>query len=306
MIIFGGGQSDTDGDHGNIKTWGRFIPGSSGPGNWACRADDNPSPPSQRARHTAVWTGNTGEPATANQMIIWGGNCTISDEPGDDGTCDEGEGDRDNGATFTPGDSWLINSLNVAPPSPRNQHTAVWDDTSGKMIVWGGNCTSIAGGSTCPVNAEGPRGEGGQYNPSGSGSWTLIPAGTLDSPTPRFGHTAVWTGGGGEMIVWGGRAGSNLFLDTGGRYDPSAQTWSATALSSFTPEARNRWPRFSTWSRATAASSAPEGRSDFAAGSIRLSLPHSLPPFTAARSTAVLVARGCGSRLPSHRLQRDR
>src|SRR5262249_26086804 len=37
-------------------------------------------------------------------------------------------------------------------------------------------------------------------------------------------HTAVWTGS--EMIVWGG---SNApFLNTGGRYNPATDTWTAT------------------------------------------------------------------------------
>ncbi|WP_041068093.1 Kelch repeat-containing protein [Thiolapillus brandeum] len=44
-------------------------------------------------------------------------------------------------------------------------------------------------------------------------------------PSGRFFHTAVWTGS--EMIVWGGDDGSSTF-NTGGRYDPSTDTWTAT------------------------------------------------------------------------------
>ncbi|MDG6028126.1 MAG: hypothetical protein E3K40_15785 [Candidatus Brocadia sp.] len=48
-------------------------------------------------------------------------------------------------------------------------------------------------------------------------------------PSARQRHTAVWTGT--EMIVWGGRAsGSNplCYFNTGGRYNPATNTWSAT------------------------------------------------------------------------------
>ena len=41
----------------------------------------------------------------------------------------------------------------------------------------------------------------------------------------RF-HTAVWTGN--EMIVWGGEDENQSPLNTGGRYNPVTNTWSAT------------------------------------------------------------------------------
>src|SRR5205807_653298 len=41
----------------------------------------------------------------------------------------------------------------------------------------------------------------------------------------RDSHTAVWTGS--EMIVWGG--GSFPSLNTGGRYDPATDSWTATS-----------------------------------------------------------------------------
>ena len=45
-------------------------------------------------------------------------------------------------------------------------------------------------------------------------------------PFVRYEHTAVWTGS--EMIVWSGRS---YFgdRDTGGRYDPSTDSWKATS-----------------------------------------------------------------------------
>ena len=74
------------------------------------------------------------------------------------------------------------------------------------MIVWGG---SDLGGFA---------NTGGKYNPS-TNSWTSTS--TVNAPTVRFGHTAVWTGN--EMIVWGGVSGSDL--NTGARYNPITGTW---------------------------------------------------------------------------------
>ena len=40
-----------------------------------------------------------------------------------------------------------------------------------------------------------------------------------------MGHAAVWTGS--EMIVWGGDSAHRL--NTGGRYNPSTDSWTATS-----------------------------------------------------------------------------
>ena len=53
-------------------------------------------------------------------------------------------------------------------------------------------------------------------------TWTA----TNDGPIARSGHTAVWTGS--EMIIWGGTDGLHN-LNTGGRYNPSTDSWTATS-----------------------------------------------------------------------------
>jgi hypothetical protein len=68
------------------------------------------------------------------------------------------------------------------------------------MIVWGG-----ADAGSNALNT------GGRYNP-GMNSWTATS--TANVPSPRYFHTAVWTGN--EMIIWGGP--SAWYLNTGGRY----------------------------------------------------------------------------------------
>lgn len=64
------------------------------------------------------------------------------------------------------------------------------------------------------------------------GGW--VPTSTANAPYSRTGHSAVWTGT--EMIVWGGTAfipsgsfGSYVQTNTGGRYDPVADSWTATS-----------------------------------------------------------------------------
>jgi hypothetical protein len=66
-------------------------------------------------------------------------------------------------------------------------------------------------------------------------TWT--PTSITDAPTGRQLHTAVWTGN--EMILWGGCNGNPCFnyLNTGGRYDPSTDSWTATSTTN-APTAR--------------------------------------------------------------------
>ena len=51
---------------------------------------------------------------------------------------------------------------------------------------------------------------------------------SAEAPSPRYSHTAVWTGT--EMIVWGGFDGSSLVAQAdGGRYNPALNTWKPVA-----------------------------------------------------------------------------
>ena len=157
--------------------------------------------PDARENHTAVWTGT--------EMIVWGGS-SFSQLV-------------NTGGRYIPGtDSWTATSTSNAP-EPRDLHTAAW--TGSEMIVWGGTGDFPFG----DLNT------GGRYNPT-SDSWTLT--NTYNVPQPRSSHTAVWTGS--EMIVWGGN-GQDVFssmLNTGGRYDPATDSWTATNVAA-APSARD-------------------------------------------------------------------
>jgi N-acetylneuraminic acid mutarotase len=157
--------------------------------------------PSPRVGFTAVWTGQ--------EMIVWGGNVT-----GQSGSLFTSV---NSGGRYDPvTDSWKPTSLEGAP-SPRTAHTAIW--TGQEMIVWGGS-----------VGSNLTRGEklntGGRYDPV-TDTWK--PMSTVNAPSPRNHHTAVWTGE--EMIVWGGTDGVSqdgtemILLPTGARYNPRTDTW---------------------------------------------------------------------------------
>jgi len=230
MIVWGGYGSAV------FNTGGRYNPVTN---NWAGTSTANP--PDARYHHTAVWTGNemiiwggtdgtftvtnTGgrynpstnswtRPSTANaplgrqshtavwsgsEMMVWGG--------------DNYNFEMNTGGRYDPtSDSWIATTTLNAPVS-RSIHTAVW--TGSEMIVWGGENFDVVHFDT-----------GGRYNP-GSDSW--VNTGTANAPLGRRSHTAVWTGS--EMIVWGGQDGEPGLhaLDTGGKYGPATDTWTATS-----------------------------------------------------------------------------
>jgi hypothetical protein len=91
------------------------------------------------------------------------------------------------------------------------------------MIVWGGSSASSE------LNS------GGRYDPA-TNTWTATS--TADVPSARYGHKSVWTGT--EMIVWGGgKSWPGGPMNTGGRYRPATNTWTATSTGTGVPSARN-------------------------------------------------------------------
>jgi Kelch motif len=233
MIVWGGDSYPFQ------NTGGRYNPTTD---SWTATSTTNA--PDVRRDHTAVWTGS--------EMIVWGGDVYPFSNTGG----------RYNPIT----DSWTATSTTNAP-SARALHTAVW--TGSEMIVWGGgdntggryNPSTDSWTATSTTNAPTGRGghaavwtdsemivwggyngsylnTGGRYDPA-TDSW--IPTSTTNAPAPRvyiYGHArgAFWTGS--EMIVWGGSAGGSGF-NTGGRYNPSTDSWTATSLTN-APEGRDQ------------------------------------------------------------------
>src|SRR5438132_817016 len=209
-----------------------------------CTATSTTNAPDARFGHTAVWTGS--------EMIVWGGS--------------NGSGSLNTGGRYNPStDTWTATSTTNAPDA-RFFHTAVW--TGSEMIVWGGfngsshfntggrynSSTDTWSATSTPTahlarffhtavwtgsemivwggfNGSSYFNTGGRYNPS-TDTWTATS--TTNAPDARYLHTAVWTGS--EMIVWGGYgATSGTYVKTGGRYNPTTNSWTTTNTSTAQP-----------------------------------------------------------------------
>ncbi|HYP27133.1 MAG TPA: hypothetical protein VE262_10485, partial [Blastocatellia bacterium] len=200
MIVWGGAGYD-----GGLNTGGRYNPATD---SW--RPTGSANAPVARYYHTAAWAGG--------RMVVWGGiQYAVA-------------GYLNSGGRYDPvTDSWQATSLANAPEG-RYAHSAI--STGPEMIVWGGKASAYDN-SCCFFNT------GGRYNPATDTWWST---GAANAPEARSDHTAVWTGS--HMIVWGGlapRARAGLYIggvNTGGRYDPVADSWSPTSLQS-APSARS-------------------------------------------------------------------
>jgi N-acetylneuraminic acid mutarotase len=188
MIIWGGCNQSTD--FCGESTGGRYNPVTD---TWTATSTVNV--PLARKDHTAVWTGT--------EMIIWGG-C----KPGANNFCNT-IGNGSPGAYNPTSDTWRV--VPEGGIEGRTKHTAIWTGTD--MIIWGGIRLGV-------LNT------GARYNPT-SNTWT--PTSLVNAPQARMEHTAVWTGS--EMIVWGGREPTTASsFNTGGRYNPTSDSWTATSL----------------------------------------------------------------------------
>jgi len=174
--------------------------GRYNPTTYTWIATSTTSVPSGRAGHTAIWTGT--------EMIVWGGVFF-----------DNGNHYLNTGGKYNPiTNSWTVTSTSNAP-TPRDLHTAIW--TGSEMIVWGG------------YDGFDDLNTGGLYDPA-TNTWAVV--GATGAPIAREGHTAIWTGS--EMIVWGGfNFDSQSNLNSGGRYDPATNSWTATETTN-APEGR--------------------------------------------------------------------
>jgi N-acetylneuraminic acid mutarotase len=226
MIIWGGNDFGIS----LLYTGGRYNPSTN---IWTPTSVTGRIPEG-RFGHTAVWTGT--------EMIVWGGEDEMNT--------------LNSGARYDPSaNSWVLTSTGAGVPEARTWHSAVWADN--QMIVWGGI-----------THMNDVTNTGGKYNPA-TNTWTATS--TSGAPEGREHHTAVWTGT--EMIVWGGEnnepsgteayristncaarpsipninwAGASnrlnipvgpVVYDTGGRYNPSTNSWAETSLTNV-PKAR--------------------------------------------------------------------
>ena len=233
MIVWGGYA----GGGSSLNSGARYNPATD---SWT--ATSTSGAPTLGLRPVAVWSGS--------EMIVWGGLSSTQ------------------GGVYNPRtDSWRPTTM-LDAPSQRDQSAAVWTGT--EMVVWGGANGGFAPGggrynpvtdtwrptgtSGAPLNRAGhamvwtgsrvilwggidfssnvsphyPVNTGALYDPAGD-TWTSTAL--TGAPSPRTGHSGVWSGD--RMIVWGGNSNS------GGRYDPVANTWLPTSTATSAPSPRN-------------------------------------------------------------------
>jgi hypothetical protein len=223
-------NSATNVDNASYKLPEITVPTECIDDTWTATSTVNA--PDARRNHIAVWTGS--------EMIVWGG---FNFNGGQVNTLNSGAkynpsnmtvwggSDRTNylhtGGRYDPiTDSWTPTST-VNVPLGRTAHAAVWTDND--MIVWGGVDETFNDTNT-----------GGAYNP-GMDSW--IATTLANAPSPRDSHTAIWNGS--EMIIWGGVfCCPAIDFDTGGRYNPGIDSWTATSTAD-APLAR--WAHTAVW-----------------------------------------------------------
>lgn len=102
--------------------------------------------------------------------------------------------------------NWHFPPSTINAPSPRSEHTAIYDGTN--MLLWGGY-NEITNSYMS---------DGRIYEPQ-TDTWTTIPTAPI---LARSLHTAVWTGD--EMVLWGGINELNA-ISNGAKYKPASKTW---------------------------------------------------------------------------------
>lgn len=153
----------------------------------ALRGADAPKP---RWGHASVWTGQ--------EFVLFGG-------------FGEHNGYATENVAYNPTTDVWRQVATKGAPSRRTHHAAVW--TGAEMFLWGG--ISTAGGKDMS--------KGGLYDPT-TDSWRKVT--DKNEPTPRAGHTLLWTGA--EALVWGGgvrHSPAGTLAGPGGLFDPVKKSW---------------------------------------------------------------------------------
>jgi hypothetical protein len=217
MIIFGGQETATNTDLNDVWL-----------GVTAATQDDHfnqllPTGTAPQGRYGHVATYDPG----SNRMTIFGGALGVSSPCANDAWILDGA--NGNGSA-----TWIALTPSGTPPAPRVYPAAVYDPTTGSMIVFGGNNCSTGYFNDVWVLSSANGG-------SGSPAWTkLAPSGT--PPSARQSASAIYDSVNNIMTVYGGDAGGTGLGDvwvlshangTGG-----TPVWTALKPSGAAPPAR--------------------------------------------------------------------
>jgi hypothetical protein len=195
LIVYGGCSATCSPDLGDVYV----LSHANGLGGTPAWSTSSPSTSIPRDGQSAVYDSKT------DSMITFGGGGGFwGDDQNDTNVLSPASGTSPTWTTLAP---------SGGPPGIRQEHTAVYDQTHNRMIIFGG-IELIS--TCCPINAS-------DYNDvwvlsdangkSGTPEWTqLEPEGT--PPPGRSEHSAVYVSAQNTMYVFGGVSWSN-----------STQTW---------------------------------------------------------------------------------
>ncbi|MBI1787009.1 MAG: hypothetical protein HYR60_05575 [Acidobacteria bacterium] len=184
MITFGGGLAFFGTDQNDTRTLSNAN-GIASPSSWSALSTSG-GPPPVREAHTATYD------QANNRMTIFGGSNLPVAIYNDAWVLANA-----NGSGGLP--AWQSLTTSGGPPAPRFVHSAVYDSTNNRMIVFGGLALSgsnyFALGDLWQLSYANGIG--------GTPTWTqLSPSGT--GPGPNYSHVAVLDVANNRMIVFGG------------------------------------------------------------------------------------------------------
>lgn len=218
MIVFGGVSPLLSGSAEDLNdVW--WLNNTGGLALVWVKAPIGGSRPAARNGQSAVY-----DPGS-NRMIVFGGGLGLSSPCANDVWALANA----NGVGGTP--VWVELGTAGGPPAPRHVHTAVYDQTTNTMIVYGGNnCFSSNYGDVWTLtNANGV---------GGTPTWAqLSPTGA--APGANEDASAVYDSANNRMIVYGGSAGNNVWVLTNANGTGGTPVWLQLSPSGSVPPARS-------------------------------------------------------------------
>lgn len=231
MIVFGGADRLEVGEKLLDDLWVlKDADGTTGAPSWTQLSTE--SGPSARSSHTAVYDTNT------NRMIVFGGSVGVGST----------------GSPLLTNEVWVLENADateeanppkwtkLAPadgPSGRAAHTAVYDPSNNRMIVFGGNVGVGSTGSALLTNEVWVLENANGTEDGNPPKWTkLAPA---DEPSERAAHTAVYDPNTNRMIVFGG----NARVETDDSTTLTREVWVLENANGTEENNPSRWTRLS-------------------------------------------------------------
>ncbi len=221
-FVFGGFGQDPD----------LWILREEGGGNWRWEyVVAKGTAPTPRGGHSGIFAGNEAPDKVKNSIIIFGGSQSFMETLVDTETYKLS-------SPWDPNSAWETLPTTGTVPSPRAEHTAVYD-YSNKMVVFGGYTST---GSVVAVSSE-------TYTLDFSftpASWTKLDTSGEEIPV-LYGHSAVWAEMGMEtgMIVFGGKDSLGNLLDD--CWELVESTWTKISVTGDKPPARCQHTAVWTW-----------------------------------------------------------